>query len=63
MDNEKKQVTYNSSITGETQVTFDIQQGSTQHSTSDWSKTGGDNAYPSYPVTCGAYAIQCAGIK
>ena len=26
MDNEKKQVTYNSSITGETQVTFDIQQ-------------------------------------
>ena len=24
MDNEKKQVTYNSSITGETQVTFDI---------------------------------------
>ena len=23
MDNEKKQVTYNSSITGETQVTFD----------------------------------------
>ena len=25
MDNEKKQVTYNSSITGETQVTFDIQ--------------------------------------
>ena len=30
-------------------------------STSDWSKTGGDNAYPTYPVTCGAYAIQCAG--
>ncbi len=26
MDNEKKQVTYNSSISGETQVTFDIQQ-------------------------------------
>lgn len=26
MDNEKKQVTYNSSITGETLVTFDIQQ-------------------------------------
>lgn len=26
MDNEKKQFTYNSSITGETQVTFDIQQ-------------------------------------
>ena len=26
MDNEKKQVTYNSSITGETHVTFDIQQ-------------------------------------
>lgn len=26
MDNERKQVTYNSSITGETQVTFDIQQ-------------------------------------
>ena len=26
MDNEKKQVTYNSSITGETQVTFDIPQ-------------------------------------
>lgn len=26
MDNEMKQVTYNSSITGETQVTFDIQQ-------------------------------------
>ena len=26
MDNEKIQVTYNSSITGETQVTFDIQQ-------------------------------------
>ena len=26
MDNEKKEVTYNSSITGETQVTFDIQQ-------------------------------------
>ena len=32
-------------------------EGSTQHSTSDWSKTGGDNAYPTYPVTCGAYAI------
>ena len=28
-----------------------------QHSTSDWCKTGGDNAYTSYPVTCGAYAI------
>ena len=26
MDNEKKQVTYNSSITGGMQVTFDIQQ-------------------------------------
>ena len=26
MGNEKKQVTYNSSISGETQVTFDIQQ-------------------------------------
>ena len=26
MDNEKKQVTYNSSITGETQVTIDVQQ-------------------------------------
>ena len=26
-------------------------------STSDWCKTGGDNAYTSYPVTCGAYAI------
>lgn len=25
--------------------------------TSDWCKTGGDNAYTSYPVTCGAYAI------
>ena len=29
--------------------------------TSDWCKTGGDNAYPSYSVTCGTYAIQCAG--
>ena len=29
--------------------------------TSDWRKTGGNNAYPPYPVTCGAYAIQCAG--
>lgn len=28
--------------------------------TSDWCKTGGDNVYPSYPVTCGAYAIQRA---
>ena len=36
-------------------------EGSSQHSTSDWCKTGGDNAYTSYPVTCGAYAIQCAG--
>ena len=26
MDNEKKQVTYNSSFSGETQVTLDIQQ-------------------------------------
>ena len=26
MDNEKKAVTYNSSLTGETQVTLDIQQ-------------------------------------
>lgn len=26
MDNEKKEVTYNSSLTGETQVTLDIQQ-------------------------------------
>ena len=32
-------------------------EGGTQHSTSDWCKTGGDNAYTSYPVTCGAYAI------
>ena len=32
-------------------------KGGTQHSTSDWCKTGGDNAYTSYPVTCGAYAI------
>ena len=38
-----------------------LMQGGTQHSTSDWCKTGGDNAYTSYPVTCGAYAIQCAG--
>ena len=27
MDNEKKQVTYNSSFSGETQVTLDIQTG------------------------------------
>lgn len=32
-------------------------EGSSQHSTSDWCKTGGDNAYPSYPVTCCTYAI------
>lgn len=32
-------------------------EGDAQHSTSDWSKTGGDNVYPTYPVTCGAYAI------
>ncbi len=24
---------------------------------SDWCKTGGNNAYPSYPVACGAYAV------